>query len=164
MNLQTQQIPSPIGDIILVFEAATLRALDFQDYEERTHHFLRLHYGKITLSPGQTPMAKEIEAYFEGDIAALSRIPTKTGGTEFQRKVWQALTKIKPGKTKTYSEIAGEIGHPKAIRAVGAANGANPISLVIPCHRVIGADGTLTGYGGGLHRKKWLLAHESRRD
>jgi methylated-DNA-[protein]-cysteine S-methyltransferase len=161
MNLQTQKIPSPIGDILLVFDAEVLRALDFQDHEHRTHHFLRLHYGKVTLSPGKTTITREIHAYFEGDPEALTRIPVKTGGTDFQRKVWQALTRIKPGKTKTYSEIASEIGHPKAIRAVGAANGANPISLVIPCHRVIGADGTLTGYGGGLHRKKWLLNHES---
>jgi methylated-DNA-[protein]-cysteine S-methyltransferase len=164
MNLQTQQIPSPIGDVLLVFDTEVLRALDFHDHEHRTHHFLRLHYGKVTLSPGKTPMAKEIEAYFEGDLEALTRINLKTGGTDFQRKVWQALTKIKPGTTKTYSKIASEIGHPKAIRAVGAANGANPISLVIPCHRVIGADGTLTGYGGGLHRKKWLLNHESAHD
>jgi methylated-DNA-[protein]-cysteine S-methyltransferase len=133
MNLQTETTSSPIGDILLVFDTDTLRALDFQDHENRTHHFLRLYYGKVTLSPGKSPIT---------------------------RKVWQSLTAIKPGKTKTYSEIASEIGHPRAVRAVGAANGANPISLANPCHRVIGANGTLTGYGGGLHRKKWLLNHE----
>ncbi|HWE50226.1 MAG TPA: methylated-DNA--[protein]-cysteine S-methyltransferase [Bryobacteraceae bacterium] len=163
MHLQTQVIRSPIGDILLAFDAEVLRALDFLDHEDRMHHFLRLHYGKVTLSPGETSLSKEIEVYFEGDLVALSRVPVQTGGTDFQRKVWDALTKIQPGATKTYSEIAREIGHPTAIRAVGAANGANPISLVIPCHRVIGADGSLTGYGGGIHRKKWLLHHESSR-
>jgi len=161
MNLQFQNIPSPIGGILLVFDADCLRALDFQDHEHRTHHFLRLHYGQVNLKPGKTPISREIEAYFEGDLNALTRIRVQTGGTDFQRKVWKSLTKIKPGTTKTYSEIATEIGHPKAIRAVGAANGANPVSIVVPCHRVIGANGTLTGYGGGLDRKKWLLHHES---
>jgi methylated-DNA-[protein]-cysteine S-methyltransferase len=160
MNLQIDKIPSPIGPILLVFEGETLRALNFSDREENIHHLLRLHYGEVTLTPGRTPIRKQIDAYFEGDLRALEGVRVQTGGTEFQREVWNALTAIEPGTTRTYGEIAATIGRPKAVRAVGAANGANPVSLVVPCHRVIGANGTLTGYGGGLDRKKWLLAHE----
>lgn len=162
MNLEIEKIPSPIGPILLVFEGETLRALNFSDREENIHRLLRLHYGAVTLTPGTTPIRREIDAYFDGDMEALKRVCVQTGGSEFQRKVWSALTTIEPGETKSYGEIAAAIGHPKAVRAVGAANGANPVSLVVPCHRVIGGNGSLTGYGGGLDRKKWLLAHESR--
>jgi methylated-DNA-[protein]-cysteine S-methyltransferase len=160
MNLEIEKIPSPIGPILLVFEGQTLRALNFSDREENIHRLLRLHYGAVTLTPGTTSIRRQIDAYFEGDLEALKRVCVRTGGSEFQRKVWNALTTIEPGETKSYGEIAVAIGHPKAVRAVGAANGANPVSLVVPCHRVIGGDGSLTGYGGGLDRKKWLLAHE----
>ena len=85
-----------------------------------------------------------------------------TGGTPFQRKVWSALRDIGVGRTASYSEVAKAVGSPSAVRAVGAANGANPIPIVIPCHRVIGADGSLCGYGGGLERKRWLLRHEAQ--
>lgn len=163
MNLQIEKISSPIGSILLVFEGETLHALNFSDREENIHHLLRLHYGEVALKPGRTPIRKRIDDYFNGDLRALESVRVQTGGTEFQRKVWNALTAIEPGTTKTYGEIAAAIGRPKAVRAVGAANGANPVSLVVPCHRVIGANGTLTGYGGGLDRKKWLLAHEQAR-
>jgi methylated-DNA-[protein]-cysteine S-methyltransferase len=162
MTLQFENIPSPIGEIILIFEGETLRALDFSDYEERMKRLLRLHYGPVTLTPGHTSIRKEIDAFFEGDLGAITRVKVQTNGTAFQRKVWQALTGIKEGTTATYGELAVRIGHPAASRAVGAANGANPVAIVVPCHRVIGASGDLTGYGGGLDRKKWLLAHESR--
>jgi methylated-DNA-[protein]-cysteine S-methyltransferase len=95
-------------------------------------------------------------------MAALDAIEVDTGGTPFQQRVWQELRRIPAGSTRSYSEVARAIGRPSAVRAVAAANGANPVSIVIPCHRVIGADGSLTGYGGGLHRKRWLLAHERR--
>ena len=162
MNLQIEKVPGPIGTILLVFEGENLRALDFSDYEDRMHRLLKLHYGIVTLAPGHTPIRNEIEAYFEGDLKAIARIPVQTAGTAFQREVWKALTTIPPGATKTYGEIAAAIERPKAVRAVGAANGANPVGIVVPCHRVIGANGSLTGYGGGMDRKKWLLAHELR--
>ena len=101
--------------------------------------------------------------YFEGDIAAIDTIEVKTGGTPFQRSVWKALRKIEAGTTVTYAELARRIGRPTAIRAAGLANGQNPIGIVVPCHRVIGSDGSLTGYGGGLQRKEWLLKHEGAR-
>ena len=87
-------------------------------------------------------------------------IPWAAAGTPFQQQVWAALTGIEPGTTTTYGALAASIGRPRAVRAVGAANGRNPIAIVVPCHRLVGADGTLTGYGGGLERKRWLLAHE----
>ena len=101
-----------------------------------------------------------MRAYFKGDIAAIDTLPVETTGTQFQRSIWQALRKIPRGTTITYAELAKRIDKPKAIRAAGLANGQNPISIVVPCHRVIGSNGTLTGYGGGLPRKKWLLEHE----
>jgi len=98
--------------------------------------------------------------YFEGDIDCLGAIPWRSAGTPFQRKVWTGLTKIPAGETRSYGALAAKLGCPSAVRAVGMANGANPISVVVPCHRVIGSDGSLTGYGGGLDRKRWLLRHE----
>ncbi|HUZ64414.1 MAG TPA: methylated-DNA--[protein]-cysteine S-methyltransferase [Acetobacteraceae bacterium] len=162
MKLRLDRIPSPIGTILLVSEGEKLRALDFEDHEHRLHHLLRRHYGDCTLVPANRPGAagESIEAYFAGDIAALDRIPVETGGTAFQRLVWSALRRIPPGTTTSYGRLAVQIGRPTAVRAVGLANGANPVAIVVPCHRVIGADASLTGYGGGLHRKEWLLRHE----
>jgi methylated-DNA-[protein]-cysteine S-methyltransferase len=101
-----------------------------------------------------------LRRYFAGDLAALDEAPVELNGTPFQRRVWTALRSIPPGSTLSYSELARRVGALSAVRAVGAANGANPVALVVPCHRVIGANGTLVGYGGGLPRKRWLLAHE----
>jgi methylated-DNA-[protein]-cysteine S-methyltransferase len=101
-----------------------------------------------------------VHAYFAGDLSAIERLAVVTGGTDFQREVWAALRRIPAGRTLSYGALATQLGRPKAVRAVGLANGANPIGIVVPCHRVIGADGSLTGYGGGLERKRWLLAHE----
>jgi methylated-DNA-[protein]-cysteine S-methyltransferase len=98
--------------------------------------------------------------YFDGDIHALDRVVVEMDGTPFQRQVWTALRTVRAGRTASYSDIARAIGLPAAVRAVGAANGANPIAVVVPCHRIIGAEGSLTGYGGGLDRKRWLLEHE----
>src|SRR5262249_39375574 len=100
--------------------------------------------------------------YFDGEIAVLDAIETDAKGTEFQRTCWSNLRKIRAGTTTTYGALAKAMGKPAAMRAVGLANGANPIAIVVPCHRVVGSDGSLTGYGGGLERKRWLLAHEAR--
>jgi methylated-DNA-[protein]-cysteine S-methyltransferase len=104
---------------------------------------------------------RSLQAYFEGDLDAVTCLPTATNGTDFQRTVWDALRRIPVGHTISYGALAVQIGRPTAMRAVGLANGANPIAIVIPCHRVIGANASLTGYGGGLDRKRWLLQHES---
>ena len=122
------------------------------------------YYGKggYTLEAARDPggLTRALRAYFKGDLGVIDKLPVETTGTPFQRSVWKALRKIGSGKTISYAELARRIGKPKAVRAAGLANGQNPISIVVPCHRVIGSNGTLTGYGGGLPRKKWLLEHE----
>jgi methylated-DNA-[protein]-cysteine S-methyltransferase len=154
---------TPLGTMLLLTdEEQTARSLDWEDYAPRMHQLLRLHYGPVQLEPkaGPSPVRRAIEAYYEGDLTAIDSLPVKTAGTEFQRDVWTALRTIPTGETTTYGSIATRLGRPKAMRAVGMANGANPISIIVPCHRVIGADATLTGYGGGIDRKRWLLRHE----
>jgi methylated-DNA-[protein]-cysteine S-methyltransferase len=166
-SLFVAQLESPIGAMLVVHDAAQcLRVLDFQDYESRMHRLLRLHYGQVgedfSLQAAAAPRATRdaLQRYFSGDLAAIESIPTTTGGTEFQRDVWAALRRIPVGTTVSYGALARQLSCPKAVRAVGLANGANPISIVVPCHRVIGADASLTGYGGGIERKRWLLSHE----
>jgi methylated-DNA-[protein]-cysteine S-methyltransferase len=164
-SLILSRLPSPLGEILLVTDAGgAVRALDFHDFEPRMLRLLGRHYAAFDLSPGEAPVAvrEALEAWFGGDLAALDRIPVATGGTDFQRSIWAALRTIPAGRTWTYGRLAQTIARPSAVRAAGLANGANPVALIIPCHRVIGADGTLTGYAGGLERKRWLLAHEAR--
>jgi methylated-DNA-[protein]-cysteine S-methyltransferase len=161
-NLCLERVPSPIGGVLLVTDAAgCIRALDFEDYEARMMRLLRLQGGGV-VREGAVPgtITEALSRYFAGELEALRGLPCATGGTAFQRQVWAALLTIPAGQTISYGELAVRCKHPGAARAVGAANGANPISLVVPCHRVIGVNGTLTGYGGGLKRKQWLLAHE----
>ncbi|WP_272907948.1 methylated-DNA--[protein]-cysteine S-methyltransferase [Rhizorhapis sp. SPR117] len=154
---------SPIGTILLVTdERRCLRALDFADHEPRMRQLLQRHYGTSeTLPlPAPTVIRDALDAYFDGDLQALSAIVWQTNGSLFQRQVWAALGDIPAGTTQSYAELAAHIGKPNAVRAVGLANGANPVGIVVPCHRVIGANGKLTGYGGGIERKAWLLEHE----
>jgi O-6-methylguanine DNA methyltransferase len=165
MRLMLSTYHSPLGEILLVSDnEGALRALDFVDYEQRLRRLLRLHYGTYQLDPAPAPatVVAALDAYFAGDLDALARIRVATGGTPFQREVWAALRRIPVGRTTTYGELAAELGRSGASRAVGLANGSNPIAIVVPCHRVIGRDGTLTGYAGGLERKRWLLEHERR--
>jgi methylated-DNA-[protein]-cysteine S-methyltransferase len=163
-TLTLDRFPTPIGEALLVTDAeGRLRAFDWHGYEDRMDRLMRLHYGpRATLSTGRAPAGvhNALTAYFEGDLTSIDGLPCFTGGTTFQKGVWKALRTIPVGRTLSYGELAVQIGSPKAVRAVGLANGANPIGLVVPCHRVIGADGSLTGYGGGLERKRWLLRHE----
>ncbi|OGB25307.1 MAG: cysteine methyltransferase [Burkholderiales bacterium RIFCSPLOWO2_02_FULL_57_36] len=162
MKFLIDRITSPIGDILLVSDDQYLRALDFQDYEARMHRLLRLHYGTYSLQPERNPagLSTTIDRYMNGDLQAIAAMPVQTGGTAFQKEVWAALRGIPLGTTISYGTLALQINRPKAVRAVGLANGANPVGIVVPCHRVIGRDGALTGYGGGLDRKRWLLNHE----
>ena len=129
---------------------------------DRSPDRLGRRYGSVRLEPDAElgGLSARLEAYFEGDLDIIDGIPADPGGTPFQAAVWAALRKIPRGTTTSYGEIAAEIGRPNAVRAVGMANGDNPIPVVIPCHRVIGRNGRLTGYGGGLPRKEWLLRHE----
>lgn len=157
------RMTTPLGEGLLVTDAeGYLRAFDWTTHETRLMTLLRRQNAPTDLVPGEAPAAVRaaLAAYFDGDLNALATIPWRTGGTDFQRAVWTALCTIPVGETLTYKGLAERIGNPKAVRAVGLANGANPVSIVVPCHRVIGSDGTLTGYGGGLERKHWLLSHE----
>jgi methylated-DNA-[protein]-cysteine S-methyltransferase len=160
------RMPTPIGDLLVVVDRhGNLRGADFFDHEERMRTLLRQQYareGAVALVEGPAPKAirAAIEAYFDGDLTAIDKLPIKTGGTPFQREVWRLLRLIPAGKTTTYGKLAARLGTPNAARAVGTANGANPIGVIVPCHRVIGSDASLTGYGGGLPRKQWLLTHE----
>jgi len=165
MHLRIAPHPSPLGTLLIVSdEQAHLRALDFDDHEANMRNGLRRLYGAVTLTPDQAPRAtlQALDAYFAGELAAIDALPVPTGGTPFQREVWAALRDIPAGRTLGYGELAAQLGRPGASRAVGLANNANPVSIVVPCHRVIGKQGALTGYGGGLPRKRWLLEHESR--
>lgn len=157
------RLATPIGIALLVTDVdGALRALDWDDYEHRMRELLRLHHGAVDLvdRPAPTVMKTALSSYFEGDLGQLARIEWRIAGTPFQQKVWTALAKIPAGTTMSYGALAVKIEMPKAIRAVGHANGSNPISVVLPCHRLIGADGSLVKYGGGLERKRWLLRHE----
>jgi methylated-DNA-[protein]-cysteine S-methyltransferase len=157
------RLRTPIGTALLVTDAdGFLRALDWEDHEPRMRDLLRLQYGAIGLKDARAPAAIKaaLKGYFKGNLDCLTLIRWRVAGTPFQRKVWTALPKIPAGTTMSYGALAAKLGTPKAMRAVGHANGSNPISVVVPCHRLIGANGSLIKYGGGLERKRWLLQHE----
>ena len=157
------RLTTPIGIALLVTDAeGLLRALDWEDYERRMRELLRLHYGAVDLRAGRAPaeMRSALSGYFEGDLGKLETIKWRVAGTPFQRKVWTALVTIPSGTTLSYGALAAKLAMPRAVRALGHANGSNPISVVLPCHRLIGANGSLVKYGGGLERKRWLLRHE----
>jgi methylated-DNA-[protein]-cysteine S-methyltransferase len=157
------RLETPVGIALLVTDTeGNLRALDWEDYAQRMRQLLRLQVGPVMLENARAPelLRAALSRYFAGELDALNAIPWRAGGTAFQRNVWTALQSIPAGTTLSYGALATKLDAPKAVRAVGHANGANPISVVVPCHRVIGANGSLTGYGGGLDRKRWLLEHE----
>jgi len=161
--LRSDRIKTPTGTmLVLVDEDGCLRSADWEGHEDRMERLLARHYGdSVVRVSGRTPGVRAaIDAYFGGDLGALDALPVRTNGTTFQREVWAALRTIPAGETLSYGGLARRIGRPSAVRAVGLANGSNPIGVVVPCHRVIGADGTLIGYGGGMERKRWLLTHE----
>ena len=165
MRFRLEMIETPLCELLLVAdERGAVRALEFGTDEARLRRLLQKHYGEFELVGGGAPAAvkRAIGNYFDGKLNALDAIHVETGGTPFQRKVWKGLRAIPVATTISYGELAANIGEHGASRAVGAANGANPVAIIVPCHRVIGADGTLTGYGGGIERKRWLLEHERK--
>lgn len=163
-QLQMDVISSPIENIVIVVDGDRMCSLDFVDCTQRMMMLLERHYGSVHLIPTTNPCGYSdlVRRYFAGDYQSLDAIPVSTGGTPFQQQVWSALRTIPPGTTKTYGELAAQLGKPTAYRAVGATNALNPVGIVLPCHRVIGADASLTGYAGGLERKRWLLQHEGK--
>lgn len=165
LRLLADRLRTPVGTLLVVEDAAgVLRAVDWVEDEARLRRRLAAHYGAtgvaLAAAPHGLAATAALDAYFAGTLGAIDAIPVATGGTAFQRAVWAALREIPCGATRSYGEIARRIGNPAACRAVGLANNRNPIGIVVPCHRVVGADGSLTGYGGGMDRKRWLLAHE----
>jgi methylated-DNA-[protein]-cysteine S-methyltransferase len=164
-DLFLDTVKTPIGDLLLVADArGVLRMLEFEDKPERWRSVFRRHFSSGGLRKKRDPggVSAKLRRYFAGDIAALDEIDVDPQGTAFQHACWKNLRRIPAGTATTYGALAKKIGRPAAMRAVGLANGANPIAVVVPCHRVVGADGSLTGYGGGLDRKRWLLDHEAR--
>lgn len=171
-----EHIPSPIGTIVMLTDSAErVRALDWEDHLPRLERMVQRQLARVGstsdvavehYAPRATASGARLalESYFDGNIAAIDDIAVEGGGTVFQQAVWAALRRIPAGETTSYQALASTIARPRAVRAVGLANGSNPISIIVPCHRVIGANGALTGYGGGLPRKEWLLAHEAKSD
>lgn len=149
MSVEVAIIPTPIGPLTIHVEDGALVQLDLQGATP------------ANAERDSAGVANRVDAYFDGDIEAIDSVLVEAAGTPFQKAVWAALRQIPPGETASYGEIAAQVGRPGAMRAVGTANKSNPTALVVPCHRVIRSDGTIGGYGGGLDRKRWLLAHES---
>ncbi len=169
MKLPYQDMNTPVGKIRLIgspegtgSSEETLVSLEFSDCWERVRSSFEARFpdARLVRSDSMRAVVDLMNAYFEGDAHALDRIAADPSGTPFQASVWRALREIPAGTTTSYKELGRRIGSPRATRAVGTANGSNPIAIVIPCHRVIRSDGLLGGYGGGLHRKEWLLGHE----
>ena len=163
MELRFADVPSPIGTVRLVARPnGVLCSIDFTDSWDSSRRRLERRFGKITVRKDSSLFGHvaRLKKYLAGDVRALDRLKVDPGGTAFQRKVWTALRRVPAGQTISYGALAERVGSPGAARAVGAANRTNPIPIIIPCHRVIGSDGSLTGYAGGLHRKQWLLRHE----
>jgi methylated-DNA-[protein]-cysteine S-methyltransferase len=152
METQTCILSTPIGAIEITGTEAGIRAISFLDDPAPASE---------TIPPELADCVRQLEEYFAGTRTEFT-LELDPEGTPFERRVWAHLLDIPYGQTRTYMQIAEALGDPKAIRAVGRANGRNPLAIVVPCHRVIGSNGDLVGYGGGLWRKEWLLAHEGR--
>lgn len=168
VHLHPQRVESPIGEICLAFRGEMICALGFaHQWPDLCRHLYRHrdafsaeNAGSQAQSRAPGGVVQALAAYFDGELDALMAIPVELAGTPFQKRVWNELSRILPGRTSTYGEIARRIGAAGSVRAIGGAVGANPVSLIVPCHRVIGSDGSLTGYAGGKERKHWLLVHE----
>lgn len=167
LQLLMDRIHTPIGEMLIVADGdGNVRATDWTDHEARMRRLLGLHNGDdgFRLEPTRNlnGLTDAISRYFAGELYAIDALRVQTAGTPFQCEVWRALQEIPCGTTVSYAQLAERIGRPTAVRAVGLANGSNPVGVIVPCHRVIGSDGSLTGYGGGINRKRWLLEHEKR--
>ncbi len=159
---QTARIATPIGDMVLIARDGVLLLLEFEEADDRIAREMKRRFGDVTLEKVDNPfgLSARLRDYFEGDLKAIDELLAEGGGTDFEARVWAQLRRIPCGTTISYGELAKRLGNPNLMRAVGLANGKNPVAVVVPCHRVIGADGSMTGYGGGIHRKEWLLRHE----
>jgi len=160
--VRTTEIETPVGAIVVALNEDRICALGFADHWTGLRKEVEKRFGRVAWQPdadGGAP-GSALRRYFDGELTALDGLEVDTAGTPFQEKVWRALRRIPAGQTISYAGLARAVGSPKAVRAVAGANARNPVSIVVPCHRVIASDGTLAGYGGGVRRKEWLLVHE----
>ena len=162
MQLRVAETDSPVGRLKLVVREDRLCGLSFEGRWSGLQRFIDCRFGAAAFRPvaDAGEISGLLEAYFDGELDALEHVPVDAGGSPFQQRVWSELRRIAVGRTTSYSELARTIGQPTAARAVATANAQNPLAIVIPCHRVIHADGSISGYGGGQERKRWLLRHE----
>ena len=160
--LHLTTIDSPVGPLTIAGHTGRVCLLHFGRETPAVGRQLARWYPGSIIERHADPAGAvtRLNDYFRDNVSALDDVQVELNGTEFQRQVWTALRRIRPGSTVSYSNLARDVGLPSAVRAVGAANGANPVAVIVPCHRVIGSNGSLTGYGGGLDRKRWLLQHE----
>ncbi len=163
MTILTHATPTPAGVLCCASRDGVLVACGFADHWDALAARVADRFPDEEWREGESAASRAVDAYVAGDVRAIDAVAVDTGGTEFQQKVWAALRTIPVGATWSYGDLAAAVGNVGAMRAVGSANGANPVSVVVPCHRVVRADGSLGGYGGGLDRKAWLLAHEGAR-
>ncbi|MBP6011039.1 MAG: methylated-DNA--[protein]-cysteine S-methyltransferase [Alphaproteobacteria bacterium] len=164
MQLFVERIKTPIGPLLITHDGKALANIAFADREERRAGELARDFpgAEVKRARERSRFADALESYFEGNTRTIDKLPVINFGTDFQRRCWSELRRVPAGSTRTYSEHARIIGRPNASRAVGAANGFNPVSIVVPCHRLIGANGSLIHYGGGIERKRWLIDHEAQ--
>lgn len=159
--LRVDEVPSPMGRLVIAVRGEAVCALVFADRWSLAEELLRRRYpDKPRAERDPAGMSSRLAAYLAGQIDAIEGVEVELGGTPFQRAVWAELRRIPAGTTTSYARLAAAVGRPKAVRAVGAANGANPVAIIVPCHRVVRSDGDLCGYAGGVERKRWLLSHE----
>ncbi|MEQ1756414.1 MAG: methylated-DNA--[protein]-cysteine S-methyltransferase [Micropepsaceae bacterium] len=161
--LYVERLQTPIGILLLTHDGAELCNAEFEHQEARRAQELAHHFpgARLVDQSKRSEFAKALTAYFKGEIRAIDKVPVAKLGTPFQQTAWTSLRQIPAGSTRSYGDQAAKLGKPNAARAVGRANGLNPVSIVVPCHRLIGADGSLVHYGGGIRRKRWLIEHEA---
>ena len=164
LTLFAETLPTPVGTLVLTHDGEALWNIAFEDREERRTVELARHAPGAVVRPlrQRSAFSAALAAYVNGDLGAIEALRVADMGTPFQRKAWAGLRKVPAGQTLSYGEQATRIGHPGAARAVGRANGLNPVSIVVPCHRLVASDGALVHYGGGIERKRWLIDHEAR--
>ena len=162
--VHTRELDTPIGTLTVAGRDGRVCLVHFGAADDHVSRWIRKWYPEEAVERHDDPggAIASLEAYFAGELDALDSIAVEMKGTPFQLRTWTALRSVPAGQTATYAQIARMIEAPSAVRAVGAANGANPIAVIVPCHRIIGSNGSLTGYGGGLERKQWLIRHEQR--
>lgn len=167
-TIRTTTVDTPAGALRIAVAldegGERVVATAFVDHFDRVAARVRVRFADAVWVEGESEAAAAVRRYLDGDLAAVDDVAVDATGTPFQERVWEALRTIPPGETRSYGQVAAAIGSPGAVRAVGAANGANPVWVLVPCHRVVRSDGTVGGYGGGPDRKRWLLDHERGRN